>query len=95
MGDNRNSIERRAGANRPHDDLFLILIMMIGWRTRFLFQGTTQTFFVPFVVSVDGPLAPEAVNTLKQIACKLRNKWQCPYSAVFGYVKSQIGISDI
>jgi hypothetical protein len=50
---------------------------------------------VPFVVSVDGLLAPEAINTLKQIARKLSDKWQHPYSAIFGYVKSRIGISVI
>jgi hypothetical protein len=31
--------------------------------------------FVPFVVSVDGLLAPEAINSLKQIARKLSDKW--------------------
>jgi hypothetical protein len=51
--------------------------------------------FVPFVVSVDGLLAPEAINSLKQIARKLSDKWQHPYSAIFGYVKSRIGISVI
>jgi hypothetical protein len=35
--------------------------------------------FVPFVVSVDGFLALEAVNTLKQIVSELSNKWQRPY----------------
>jgi hypothetical protein len=47
------------------------------------------------VVSVDGLLAPEAINSLKQIARKLSDKWQRPYSAIFGYVKSRIGISVI
>jgi hypothetical protein len=47
------------------------------------------------VVSVDGLLAPEAINSLKQIARKLSDKWQHPYSAIFGYVKSRIGISVI
>ena len=51
--------------------------------------------FVPFVVSVDGLLAPEAANALKQLAKILSAKWQRPYSAIFGYVKSRIGLSVI
>ena len=47
------------------------------------------------VLSVYSLLAPEAVNTLKQIACKLSDKWQHLGSAAFGYVKSPIGISVI
>ena len=34
--------------------------------------------------------APEALNTLRHLARVLSNKWQRPYSAVFGHVKSQI-----
>jgi hypothetical protein len=51
-------------------------------------RGTTSKAepFVPLVVLVDGLLAPEAANTLKQIGHKLSDKRQCPYSAVFGYV---------
>jgi len=51
--------------------------------------------FVPFVVSVDGLLAPEAVNTLKCIAQLLREKWCRPYSTTFGYVKSRVSISVV
>ena len=51
--------------------------------------------FVPFVVSVDGMLGPEAVNTLKRIAQLLSEKWRRPYSSTFGYVKSRMGIAVV
>ena len=51
--------------------------------------------FVPFVVSGDGMLAPEAVNTLKSIAQLLSEKGRHPGSSTFGCVKSQMGVAFV
>jgi len=51
--------------------------------------------FVPFVVSVDGMLGPEAINTLQRIAQRFSEKWQRPYSVTFGYVKSRLGLAVV
>ena len=46
-----------------------------------------------FVVSVDGMFSPEAINTLKQIAQLLCEKWRHPHTSTFGYVKSRMSIA--
>jgi len=48
-----------------------------------------------FVVSVDGMLATEAVNTFKCITQLLSKKWLRPYSSTFGCVKSPISIAVV
>jgi len=51
--------------------------------------------FVPFVVSVDGMFAPEAVNTMKHLAQLLSEKWRLPTSVTLHYVKSRMSVAVV
>ena len=51
--------------------------------------------FVPFIVSVDGMFAPEAVNTMKHLAQLLSNKWRLPTSVTLHYVKSRMSVAVV
>ena len=47
------------------------------------------------MVSVDGMLGLEAKNVLKQLARRLAEKWNKPYSMVVGIVRSRISIACV
>jgi hypothetical protein len=51
--------------------------------------------FTPFVCSTDGLLGREASTFAKQLAAKLTNKWQKPYSQVCGYVQARLSIAIV
>jgi hypothetical protein len=48
---------------------------------------------VPFVDSTDGSIRREAKNLLKQIAFRLTEKWEQPYSVVRGFVNARINLA--
>ena len=49
--------------------------------------------FSPFVASLDGLLAVEAMATLKRIASRLSTKWKHSYLKTCGYINSRIAIT--
>ena len=49
--------------------------------------------FLPFAVTCDGVLAPDAQSVLQRIAGRLSEKWSRPYSVVKAYVNHMISIS--
>ena len=49
--------------------------------------------FVPFVVSTDGMLGPEAQQVLRKIAQRLARKWRRPYSVVCSLVRTRVSIA--
>ena len=51
--------------------------------------------FVPFVMSTDGMMAPEAKAFVKLLARKLADKWQAPYSKTCAWVKTRITIATL
>jgi len=57
--------------------------------------GKQRRDFVPFVVSLDGMFGTKAINTLKQIAQILIEKWWCPCSSIFGCLKSRMSIAVV
>ena len=52
-----------------------------------------RRFFVPLVMGVDGTLEKETKATVKQLARKLRTKWDRPYSQVCGLIRSQLSVA--
>ena len=49
--------------------------------------------FTPFVVSVDGLLAPEAQSVLTRLATQLSEKWQQSYGPIKAVVTRQISVA--
>jgi hypothetical protein len=49
--------------------------------------------FIPFVMSVDGCFDEEAKRCLKNIASRMSEKWDAPFSVVANYVYSRVSIA--
>ena len=49
--------------------------------------------FTPFVVSVDGMLAPEFASFLRRIGEALSTKWEKPYSKTMNWVKCRLSFA--
>ena len=49
--------------------------------------------FIPFIVSTDGCLGEAAQALLRRLSMRLAEKWQRPYSQVFGFVKARMSIA--
>ena len=54
---------------------------------------STRRDFVPFIVSTDGCLGDAAQAFLRRISMRLAEKWQRPYSQVFGFVRARMSIA--
>eukprot|EP00980_Cylindrotheca_fusiformis_P015512 scaffold4410_cov78-Cylindrotheca_fusiformis.AAC.3 len=49
--------------------------------------------FVPFVVSTDGLLGPEAQMFVKKLAADLAVRWDQPKSVVTNFIRARLGIA--
>eukprot|EP00980_Cylindrotheca_fusiformis_P010882 scaffold2471_cov155-Cylindrotheca_fusiformis.AAC.4 len=49
--------------------------------------------FVPFVVSTDGLLGPEAQMFVKKLAADLSVRWDQPKSVVTNFIRARLGIA--
>eukprot|EP00980_Cylindrotheca_fusiformis_P029139 scaffold22737_cov120-Cylindrotheca_fusiformis.AAC.2 len=54
---------------------------------------STALFFVPFVVSTDGLLGPEAQMFKKKLAADLSVRWDQPKSVVTNFIHARLGIA--
>ena len=52
-----------------------------------------RTHFTPFVVSVDGVLAPEAKAFVKRLCQRLAERWERPYSQIIQYVNVRLSLA--
>ena len=53
----------------------------------------TRRDFIPFIVSTDGCIGEQAQAFLRRLSMRLANKWQRPYSQVYGFVRARMSIS--
>jgi len=53
----------------------------------------TRRDFVPFIVSTDGCLGEAAHAFLRRLGRRLEEKWQRPYSQVFGFIKARMSVA--
>jgi hypothetical protein len=51
--------------------------------------------FIPFVMSVDGCFDMEAKRCLKNIASRISEKWDAPFSVVANYVYSRVSVAMV